>query len=148
MDGLSVAASITSVINLSVKVAALCIQYSVAVKNARGDAQRLQTKADSIEQTFKDLMQKLDQPQSKHLLATRKSVQPAIHEYLGLLQKLHAKLEPRGTRLGWSRARSLRWPFQSNELEGVLAALEAYERRFFLPLQIDQMYVSTSSKTT
>lgn len=57
MDGLSVAASITSVINLSIKVAALCIQYSVAVKNARGDAQRLQTKADSIEQTFKDLMQ-------------------------------------------------------------------------------------------
>ena len=41
MDDLSAAASVIAVIDISTKVASLCYQYSVAVKDAKEDIERL-----------------------------------------------------------------------------------------------------------
>ena len=41
MDGISGAASIIAVVDISAKIASLCFQYSVAVKNAKEDIKRL-----------------------------------------------------------------------------------------------------------
>jgi hypothetical protein len=41
MDGLSGAASIIAVVEISAKVVSLCVQYSVAVKDAKRDIERL-----------------------------------------------------------------------------------------------------------
>ena len=42
MDGISGAASIIAVVDISAKIASLCFQYSVAVENAKEDIKRLQ----------------------------------------------------------------------------------------------------------
>jgi hypothetical protein len=41
LDGLSAAASVTAIIDISAKVVSLCFQYSAAVKDAKKDIERL-----------------------------------------------------------------------------------------------------------
>jgi hypothetical protein len=48
MDGLSGAASIIAVVDISAKVASLCFQYSLAVKDAKNDITRLQRKVGDV----------------------------------------------------------------------------------------------------
>ena len=55
MDGLSAPASILTVIKISAKVSSLCFQYSVAVKGAREDIERLQEKVKDIEAVLRHL---------------------------------------------------------------------------------------------
>jgi hypothetical protein len=41
MDGLSGAASVIAVIDMSAKIVSLCFQYSMAVKDAKDDIERV-----------------------------------------------------------------------------------------------------------
>lgn len=139
MDDLSAAASVIAVIDISAKIASLCFQYSVAVKNAKEDIQRLQKKADTIGYTLGELKQQLGRPDGTRLSTTRKSTE-SLQECLALLQKLEIQLESGKTRKAISRlgGRALKWPFKSKEIEKILASLEKYEQTFSLSLQIDQ----------
>ena len=139
MDGLSAAASVIAVIEISAKVASLCFQYSVAVKNAKEDAQRLQKKADNIGHTLRGLKQQLERPDGTRLSATR-TLTEALQECLVLLQKLETQLKPGKTRRAMSRfgGRAMKWPFKSKQIEKTIASLEKYEQTFSLSLQIDQ----------
>lgn len=102
MDGLSAAASVTAVIDISAKIASLCFQYSVAVKNAKEDIQRIQKKANNIGYTLGELKQGLGRPDGTRLPATRKLTE-SLQECLVLLQKLETQLEPGKTRKAMSR---------------------------------------------
>lgn len=139
MDGLSAAASVIAVIDISAKIASLCFQYSVAVKNAKEDIQRIQKKASDIGSTLGELRQGLGRPDGTRLPATRKLTE-SLQECLVLLQKLEIQLEPGKTRKAMSRlgGRALKWPFKSKEIEKIVASLEKYEQTFSLSLQIDQ----------
>lgn len=139
MDGLSAAASVIAVIDISAKIASLCFQYSVAVKNAKEDIQRIQKKASDIGSTLGELRQGLGRPDGTRLPATRKLTE-SLQECLVLLQKLEIQLEPGKTRKAMSRlgGRALKWPFKSKEIEKIVAILEKYEQTFSLSLQIDQ----------
>jgi hypothetical protein len=53
MDGLSAAASVTAIIDISVKVISFCFQYSVAVKDAKKDIERLQRTVTDIRNVLK-----------------------------------------------------------------------------------------------
>jgi hypothetical protein len=48
MDGLSGAVSVIAVVNISVKIVLLCCQYSVAVKDAKDDIERVRRKVSDI----------------------------------------------------------------------------------------------------
>jgi hypothetical protein len=48
MDGLSGAASVIAVIDISAKIASICFQYFKAVKDTKDDIEREQRKADNI----------------------------------------------------------------------------------------------------
>jgi hypothetical protein len=48
MDGLSAAASVAAIVDVSAKVASLRFQYSVAVKDAKKDIDRLQRTITSL----------------------------------------------------------------------------------------------------
>jgi hypothetical protein len=54
MDGISGAASIIAVVDISAKIASLCFQYSVAVKNAKEDIKRLQGKVNDIKDVLRE----------------------------------------------------------------------------------------------
>jgi hypothetical protein len=49
------AASIVAVVKLSAKVASLCVQFSVAVKDTKTDIERLEKKVTNIKNVFEDV---------------------------------------------------------------------------------------------
>lgn len=139
MDGLSGAASIIAVVDMSAKVASLCFQYSVAVKNANTDIERLQKKVTDIKNVL-DVAQGLLDKQDKSQLSTTRKLLDSLKECHQQLQGLKAQLEPGKGRKAMQRFgfRALKWPFASKQVEKIVASLEQYERTFSLALQVDQ----------
>ena len=69
MDGLSGAASVIAVVDISAKIISLCYQYSVAVKEAKDDIERVQRKVSDITHTLEKI-KKLLNNQDKTWLST------------------------------------------------------------------------------
>src|SRR5258707_15710441 len=93
MDGLSGAASIVAVVEISAKVLSLCVQYSVAVKDAKRDIERLQKKVADIKNVLEDVRNLLDKQDKSQLSTTRELVDP-LKECFEQLQELKTQLEP------------------------------------------------------
>ena len=139
MDGLSGAASVIAVIDISAKIASLCFQYSTEVKNAKKDIECIQQKVTDIKDVLEGVKQLLDGPNRLQLPATHKlwnSLQKCLLE----LQELEIKLDPGKARKTISRLgiRALKWPFTSKKAEKIITTLEGYEQTFGLALQVDQ----------
>jgi hypothetical protein len=139
MDGLSAAANVIAVVDISAKIASLCFQYSVAVKNAKEDIGRLQRKVNDIKDVLGEIKQLLDGRDKTRLSATHKLLE-SLKECFLQLEELKTQLEPGKTRKAMSRfgVRALKWPFTSKEVEKIVASLERYEQTFSLAFQVDQ----------
>jgi septal ring factor EnvC (AmiA/AmiB activator) len=146
MDGLSGAASVIAVIDISAKVASLCFQYSVEVKHAKGDIERLHRKVNDIKNVLEKLQQLLDKQDKSQLSTTRSLLDPlqiCSQELEELEATLQAKLKPsqgckKMQRFG---IRALKWPLTSKEVEKAVQNLEKYGNTFSLALQVDQTQV-------
>ena len=139
MDGLSGAASVIAVIDMSAKLASLCFQYSIAVKNAKDDVERVQGKVGAINHLLEKIKQLLDS-QDKTRLSTTQGLFDSLGQCLGELETLKTKLDPGKTRKTMSRVgfRALKWPFTSKQVDKICLALEGYEQTFMLAIQVDQ----------
>jgi prefoldin subunit 5 len=60
MDGLSGAASIIAVVDISDKIVSLCYQYSIAVKDVKDYIERVQRKVSDITYILEKIKQPLD----------------------------------------------------------------------------------------
>ncbi|KAF2802873.1 uncharacterized protein BDZ99DRAFT_526977 [Mytilinidion resinicola] len=143
MDGLSGAASVIAVIDISAKVASLCFQYSVEVKHAKGDIERLHQKVNDIKNVLEKLQQLLDKQDKSQLSTTRSLLDPlqrCSQELEELEATLQAKLKPSQGRKKMQRfgIRALKWPLTSKEVEKAVQNLEKYGNTFSLALQVDQ----------
>ncbi|KAF2676795.1 hypothetical protein K458DRAFT_179878, partial [Lentithecium fluviatile CBS 122367] len=142
MDGLSGAASVIAVIDISAKVASLCYQYITKVKDAKEDIQRL---GDTVTDT-KNVLEKLQRLLHKHgksqlsTTNTLLALQGCSKELEKLEAKLKAKLERYGRRtvMQGFGLRALKWPLTSKEVEKTVQNLEKYGHTFSLALQVDQ----------
>ena len=139
MDGLSGAASVIAVIDVSAKIISLCFQYSTAVKNSRKDIERLQKKVNNIQDVFGQVEQLLD-GRDKTLRSATHNLSDSLKECLLQLEVLKTQLEPGKTRKAMRRfgVRALQWPFTSKEVEKYIASLESYEQIYTLALLADQ----------
>jgi septal ring factor EnvC (AmiA/AmiB activator) len=139
MDGLSGAASIIAVVEISAKVVSLCVQYSVAVKDARRDIERLQRKVTDIKNVLEKVRNLLDK-QDKSQLHTARELADPLKDCREQLQELETQLEPGRGRTAMRRVgiRALKWPFTSKQVEKMVVSLEQYGHTFSLALQIDQ----------
>jgi Fungal N-terminal domain of STAND proteins len=139
MDGLSAAANVIAVVDICAKIASLCFQYSVAVKNAKEDIGRLQRKVNDIKDVLGEVQQLLDGRDKTRLSATNKLLD-SLKECFLQLEELKTQLELGKTRKAMSQfgVRALKWPFTSKEVEKIVASLERYEQTFSLALQADQ----------
>lgn len=139
MDGLSGAASVIAVVDISAKVASLCFQYSVAVKDAKADIERLLGKVKDVKNVLEKLQQLLNKHEKSHLLTTH-SIVDSLKDCYQQLQGLQDQLEPSKGRRAMQRfgVRALKWPFTSKQVEKMVINFEQYERTFSLALQIDQ----------
>jgi hypothetical protein len=60
MDALSGVASVIAVLDISAKITSICYQYSIAVKEAKDDIERVQRKFNDITHILEKLKQLLD----------------------------------------------------------------------------------------
>ncbi|RFU81388.1 vegetative incompatibility het-e-1 [Trichoderma arundinaceum] len=139
MEGLGVATSIFSVVELSAKVASLCLQYSKDVKHAKDDILRLRGQISDLENASKTIQELLESPNSAKLKASQQ-LHVAIHSSQSQLQGLHDSLRPRTARQAMSRLglRSLKWPFQSKDIDQIVQVLGQNTQTILLALQVDQ----------
>lgn len=143
MDPLSGAASVIAVIDISAKVASLCFQYSVEVKHAKGDIERLHQKVNDIYNVLEKLRQLLGKQHKSQLSTIRSLLDPlqrCSQELERLKATLQAKLKPSQSRKAMQRfgIRALKWPLTSKEVENTVRNLETYGNTFSLALQVDQ----------
>ncbi|QYT05214.1 WD_REPEATS_REGION domain-containing protein [Trichoderma simmonsii] len=137
MEGLGAA------VELTVKIASLCAEYSSAVKNASHDIQSLRERISSLETTLKDVMELLESSHGARLRTSQK-LHDALNNSRLLLDSIATTLENklnggRGQRT--MRAfglRALKWPFESKKLENIMAGLEQHQNTMVVAMQIDQ----------
>lgn len=142
MDGLSGAASVFAVIDISAKIASLCFQYASAVNNANKDIERLQRKVSEIKSLLEEVKRRFDGLDKTQLSATSKlsdKLSNSLNDVLLQLRELNVQLEPGKTRKTMKRfgIQALRWPFTSKEVEKLVASLEGYVQTYSLALQKD-----------
>lgn len=139
MDGLSGVASVIAVIDISAKIASLCFQYSVAVKDAENDIEHLQKKVADLKDVLGEMKQLLEGRDKTRLSAAHK-LAGSLNECFLRLEELKTRLDLGKTRKAMSRlgVRALKWPFKSKEVEKIVDDLEGYKQTFVLALQVDQ----------
>jgi hypothetical protein len=139
MDGLSGAAGVIAVVDISAKIVSLCYQYSVAVKDAKGDIERVRRKVSDITHILEKIKQLLDS-QDKTWLSTTQGLFNSLEQCLEELKSLEARLDPGKTRktASWFGFRALKWPLTSKQVDKIVLTLEGYEQTFSLALQVDQ----------
>jgi hypothetical protein len=142
MNGLSGAASVIAVIDISAKIIALCFQYSIAVKDAKNDIERIKKKVGDVKRVLEGVKKLLDGPH-KARLSTTHDLFMSLEQCLRELEGLKSELES-GKAMSRFGARALKWPFTSKRVEKTISSLEGHEHTFTLGLQVDQMQVLCS----
>lgn len=141
MDGLSAAASVIAVIQISAQVFDLCRTYYLNVKDARKDIQRLQNEITSLQDVLVNVVDLANAPEStslKTLNLVKKDDGPLNSCRLELTALL-TKLDPgESTSKVKLALRSLKWPLQSREIDKALLAIGRYKASFVLALSTDQ----------
>jgi hypothetical protein len=139
MDAVGAAASIIGIVELTAKLASVCLEYSRAVKNANKDINRLYIELKNLQNVVESVKQLLDRPESAKLSAARESF-TSLNECLVQLRNLQKKLEPRKRHqfLGKIGLRELKWPFDSKEVDEIVLRLERYKSTISLAFQVDQ----------
>ncbi|KAH6986840.1 hypothetical protein EDB80DRAFT_655789 [Ilyonectria destructans] len=138
-EAVGLAASVIAIIDLSAKVAVLCLQYSTAVGNARADITHLRSQLDDLGTTLQGVQHLLDNRNNQALATSRKLVD-SVDGCTSELVQLQSRLDPGKAHKAMRRfgLRALKWPFDSKEVSDIVSNLERYERTITLGLQIDQ----------
>ena len=142
MEGLGVAASIIAVVDLSAKVAKLCIQYSLEVTDAKSDISRIHNEVENVGKVVSDVQHLVVGPNGAKLSASKKMLD-AVNDCSTQLKTLERKLDPGKTTKAMRRLgiRALKWPFQRKQVDKVIRELERCKGTVLLALQLDQTYV-------
>lgn len=139
MDGLSSAASVIAVIQLTGSIVKICGCYIQEAKDARDDITTLQRTVAGLDGILQKLKEFLQDPTGAKL-PTSSSLVNNITDCLSDLGALEEKVDPgKGKRMMRKfRFRSLKWPFKRTEVDRIIQDLERYKSFFTLPLQVDQ----------
>ena len=141
MDGLSTAASVVALIQISAQVFDLCRNYYLNVKDARKDIERLRNEVNSLQDVLVKVIDLTEAPESASLqtLNIINQEDGPLAQCQLELSALLAKLDPgyRSSKMKLA-LRSLKWPLQSNEVDKFLLAIGRYKASFILALATDQ----------
>jgi len=144
MTGLDVAAGVIAVVELSAKVAMLCVQYSRAVATAKSDITRLKEQIDQVRNVFDEVNRLLDGNDGASLKASQK-VRKGVDACLSQVAAIERKMNVGKGRKAISRiGHALSWPFTRQEVDKIIQELRASEDMIALALQVDTAYVEMS----
>ncbi|KAH7144249.1 hypothetical protein B0J13DRAFT_554855 [Dactylonectria estremocensis] len=138
-EAVGLATSVIAIIELSVKVGTLCLDYSTSVNNARDDIARLRSRLEDLGRAVRGLQKLLGSPDA-HALTTSRELLECVDNCALELGQLQSKLDPNKTRKSMRRFgfRALKWPFDTKDVNQILTSFERYERTITLSLQVDQ----------
>jgi len=143
MDGLSGAASVIAVIDISAKIFKLCQTYVSAVKEARKDIQRLRDGVTSLHDVIIEVRDLAEDPSS-----SRRLVFSHLNQYDGPVQqcerdlrRLVAQLElgDGENKMRQFGLRALKWPFSSKDIDKRLQVINDHKATFTLALTSDNL---------
>ena len=139
MDGVSTAASVVALVQISAKVASLCTEYYSHVKSAKKDFDRFNLEVKALIKVLQNLQELAQKPGAEKLFTSNK-LNESIQSCFSELTHFKERLEPGKGRKAMSRygIRALKWPFKSKELEKAIGVLERYKSTFSTALNIDQ----------
>ncbi|KAI5465095.1 hypothetical protein BGZ63DRAFT_412496 [Mariannaea sp. PMI_226] len=139
MEGLGVAASVIAVVDISIKVASLCVQYAKDVKNAAASIERLQKEVISLKGVADAIQALLSSPNGLKLEKSQR-LKDDLDKSLGQLKSLERRLSPRTSRKAMSRMglHALKWPFQSKEMDDLVERLRRHAETINRTLQVEQ----------
>ena len=139
MDGLSVAASLVAVVQLSAQVFSLCQEYYIGVKHARDEIQRLSNEVLAIHEILEKISDLLDGPDTTKFstLALLDKKNGPAQQCAAQLQEIKTQLDPNEGMRKLGR-RALKWPLKSDNVNKMVLALERYKSTFTLALTTDQ----------
>lgn len=138
-EAVGLTASVIAIIDLSAKVATLCLQYSTAVGNARVDITRFQSRLDDLGVCLQGAQRLLNDSNNQTLATSRKLVD-SLNGCRSELVQVQNRLDPGKARKAMRRLgfRALKWPLDSKEVCGIVSNLEQYKQTIMLCLQVDQ----------
>jgi hypothetical protein len=143
MDGLSGAASVIAVIDISAKIFELCQTYVSAVKEARKDIQRLRDGVTSLQDVMTDVRDLAEDP-----ISSRRSVFSHLNQHNGPVQQCERDLRRLASRLELGEGenkmrqfgrRALRWPFSTKDIDKRLQIINDHKATFTLALTSDHL---------
>ena len=146
MDGLSGAASVIAVIDISAKIFELYQTYVSAVKEARKDIQRLRDEVTSLQDVMADVRDLAEDPSS-----SRRSVFSRLNQHNGAVQQwerdlrgllLQLELGEGEKKMRQFGLRALKWPFSSKDVNKCRKVVNDRKTTFTLALASDHLYVS------
>jgi hypothetical protein len=136
MDPISISASIIAVLQLTGTV----ISYLKEAKSAPEERKKLLNETICIESFLFVLKDKAESPRSREWSETLKSLKlrnGPLTLFQQALERLASKLAPPS---GWEKiGKELRWPFQKQEIQDIIATIERQKTLFILALQNDHM---------
>lgn len=141
MSDLDVAAGVTTVLQLSGKVASLCVSYLKEVKQSGQHIRKLSSEATRLTTTLQRVGELISQPKNAKL-QTLHDISAALSDGETQLQRLVHKLHRQETNR--TRTQALKWPFQKEELDKAISDLRQCREMISFALQIDQVCVCAS----
>ncbi|KAL5614321.1 uncharacterized protein BROUX77_000158 [Berkeleyomyces rouxiae] len=138
MEALGAATSVIAVIELAAKVGSLCFQYSKAVKNSTTEINQLRQEVTVLENVTKQVQEMLGKPEGQ-VLKQSESLDVVLQESNSKLKELVQRLEPKSTSKWRIRVtRALKWPFQREEVGGLVGDIQRYNETISHILQVHQ----------
>lgn len=143
MDGLSAAASVIAVVQISANLFQLCQTFYEGVKEARNDIKRLRDEVVSLRDVLTSIIDLAEDPGSaKSIIITGLNrddgpIQQCQKDLQGLVMKLDPERELSKMRKFGKRA--LKWPFQCKDVDNILAIIERHKATFMLALTAENV---------
>ncbi|KAF8542441.1 NACHT and WD40 domain protein [Trichophaea hybrida] len=138
MDPLSLSASVIAVVQISKEILTLCGKYALDVKGAKKDIENLRSEVTALHVVL-NRVKDLAEGHHAAKLPGLQSLAVAIGQCSSELEDLKTRLDPGKMRLAMNRLRiSLKWPFESEDVNKCIAALERIKTTISLALCADQ----------
>lgn len=140
MEAIGAISGLITVVEVSVRITAICLKYSKGVKNADSDIERLQKTIIHLKNTSESVIELLRGPDQWRLRASQKLLQ-AIEDSKERLDLLEQRLQPSSARGKFMRLglSSLKWPFEKKDMESLVTELSQCSQAISAALQVDQL---------
>jgi hypothetical protein len=146
MDGLSAAASVISVLQLSDRVITVCWEYCKTAKHAKKDILEVRTAVKDLKNVLDDIQMLIEndgdvedrRPVLNTLTATFKSCETALQEIAKELgMTFDADVNTENAKVGFRKKAS--WPWKEKGVSKILQTIEKYKTTFILAINGDTL---------